>query len=115
MTPTYVCWPPSSCDDWQFLTAGVLVMPVARWGPADDILHPYRTTGGVPDTIDPANLLANTRFDLLAMGLGVTRMGKAQIAAVLTAERDEVYGFVTIAAEEAGAALGEAAKVLRTM
>jgi hypothetical protein len=42
-------------------------------------------------------------------------MSKAQIVASLEGKHDAIYGFVTVASEEAGTAFSEAAKVLRKM
>ena len=42
-------------------------------------------------------------------------MSRAELLSSLTAKRDAVYGYVTMASEEAGTAYSEAAAVLRTM
>jgi hypothetical protein len=42
-------------------------------------------------------------------------MSRAELLSSLTAKRDAIYGYVTMASEEAGTAYSEAAAVLRTM
>ena len=62
---TWVYWPPSSYDDWQFYMAGVPCMEIAFWGPVYDKL--YHTTGDVPDVLDPVAIRANMKFNGLAL------------------------------------------------
>jgi hypothetical protein len=62
---TWVYWPPSSYDDWQFYMEGVPCTEIAFWGPAYDVL--YHTTGDVPSVIDPMNVRVNMRYNALAM------------------------------------------------
>ncbi len=62
---TYVYWPPSSYDDWQFYMAGVPCMQIAFWGPAYDVL--YHTTGDVPAVLSRKSIRANMRFNLLGL------------------------------------------------
>ncbi len=72
---TWVYWPPSSYDDWQFFMAGVPCMEIAFWGPAYDVL--YHTTGDVPDVLDPDAIRANMKFNGLAL-LRFDRSGVVQ-------------------------------------
>lgn len=101
--PTYVYWPPSSYDDWQFYMAGVPVMQIAWWGPAYDVL--YHTTGDVPEVLDPMSVLANTKFNMLA----TWRMANSAVAPYTLTENLEVAeeGIANLAAMDA-AALGKA-------
>jgi hypothetical protein len=69
---TWVYWPPSSYDDWQFYMAGVPCMEIAFWGPAYDKL--YHTTGDVPDALDPKAFHANMMFNGISL-LRLDRMG----------------------------------------
>jgi len=69
---TWVYWPPSSYDDWQFYMAGVPCMEIAFWGPAYDVL--YHSTGDVPSCLDPKAFHANMAFNALAM-LRFDKMG----------------------------------------
>ena len=46
---------------------------------------------------------------------GSEGMSKAEIIASLTVKRDAIYGFVTLASEEAGTAFSDAAAILQTM
>jgi hypothetical protein len=62
---TWVYWPPSSYDDWQFFMAGVPCMEIAFWGPVYDKL--YHTTGDVPEVLDPVAIRANMKFNGLAL------------------------------------------------
>jgi hypothetical protein len=62
---TWVYWPPSSYDDWQFYMAGVPCMQIAFWGPVYDTL--YHTTGDVPEVLDRKSIRANMRFNLLGL------------------------------------------------
>jgi hypothetical protein len=62
---TWVYWPPSSYDDWQFYMAGVPCMEIAFWGPVYDKL--YHTTGDVPSVLDPKAIRANMMFNGLAL------------------------------------------------
>jgi hypothetical protein len=70
---TWVYWPPSSYDDWQFYMAGVPCMEIAFWGPVYDKL--YHTTGDVPDVLDPVAIRANMKFN----GLALLRFDKAGV------------------------------------
>jgi len=72
---TWVYWPPSSYDDWQFFMAGVPCMEIAFWGPAYDVL--YHTTGDVPEVLDPVAIRANMKFNGLAL-LRLDRSGVVQ-------------------------------------
>jgi hypothetical protein len=89
---TYVYWPPSSYDDWQFYMAGVPCMEIAFWGPVYDKL--YHTTGDVPSVLSRTSIQANMRFNALGLlrfdssgivrydlheNLSVTRTGVANI------------------------------------
>jgi len=69
---TWVYWPPSSYDDWQFYMAGVPCMEIAFWGPTYDKL--YHTTGDVPEVLDPKAIRANMLFNGIAL-LRFDRMG----------------------------------------
>ena len=62
---TYVYWPPSSYDDWQFSMAGVPCMEIAFWGPVYDKL--YHTTGDVPSVLSRTSIQANMRFNALGL------------------------------------------------
>ena len=62
---TWVYWPPSSYDDWQFYMAGVPCMQIAFWGPVYDKL--YHTTGDVPDVLSRRSVRANMRFNALSL------------------------------------------------
>jgi hypothetical protein len=62
---TWVYWPPSSYDDWQFFMAGVPCMEIAFWGPVYDKL--YHTNGDVPEVLDPDAIRANMKFNGLAL------------------------------------------------
>jgi hypothetical protein len=62
---TWVYWPPSSYDDWQFYMAGVPCMEIAFWGPVYDKL--YHTTGDVPGVLSRKSVRANMRFNALSM------------------------------------------------
>jgi hypothetical protein len=69
---TWVYWPPSSYDDWQFYMAGVPCMEIAFWGPVYDTL--YHTTGDVPAVLDRKSIRANMRFNTLGL-LRFDKMG----------------------------------------
>jgi hypothetical protein len=81
---TWVYWPPSSYDDWQFYMAGVPCMQIAFWGPVYDKL--YHTTGDVPSVLSRRSVRANMRFNALSLlrfdNAGIVRYDLAENLAV---------------------------------
>jgi hypothetical protein len=81
---TWVYWPPSSYDDWQFYMAGVPCMQIAFWGPVYDKL--YHTTGDVPAVLSRKSVRANMRFNALSLlrfdDSGIVRYDLAENLAV---------------------------------
>lgn len=81
---TWVYWPPSSYDDWQFYMVGIPCMEIAFWGPAYDVL--YHTTGDVPEVLDPASIRANMKFN----GLALLRFDRSGVVGYDLAENVDV-------------------------